>query len=476
MKPSRWNSFAVGISMFLVMLTWSLAMPLFAGPDEPANFVKSAAVVRGEWVGGNFPATLQASYWTTYVDIDPKFGSANGIPWCFAPMREKSACNLAVEDAPVVDVPPFTNMGRYPPLSFLIAGVGTVFGPTDLSVRASRAILAVFCACLVAMAVALIRRRGVSMAPLMMALAPATVFLSSTMSPSGLEAAAALLLWTSSLAAFEESGDRFARWSMALSGLAVIGARPIGAAMYAVIVMLTLVASGATSSLVKQLRTFLPMFGVHLLGIVAMGFWYVVVYDAQSSISLVADQPRANLLDRVAHGLASIPRMFDEGFGDFGWLDTPMPRMPFYLLLAFFFAVVAQGLASSHKRAVGAVVGIAGVVAVMVVVIDLNYYELFRLYGVQGRHVMPVLVGLPIVAGWNLARSRRRDLVVASGWAVVMVWAFSGALRRYTVGIEPDNALDIFSSPEWTPLIGVIPSLASIVVASGAFAYFALRD
>ncbi len=89
---------------------------------------------------------------------------------------------------------------------------------------------------------------------------------------------------------------------------------------------------------------------------------------------------------------------------------------------------------------------------------------------------MPILVGLPIVAGWNLAKSRRRDGVVVGGWSMVMVWAFAGALRRYAVGIEPDNAFDILFSPEWSPIIGVIPSLVSIVVASSAFAYFALRD
>lgn len=57
-----------------------------------------------------------------------------------------------------------------------------------------------------------------------------------------------------------------------------------------------------------------------------------------------------------------------------------------------------------------------------------------------------------------------------------MVWAFAGALRRYTVGIEPDNAFDTVLSPEWTPIIGVVPGLASIVLASGTFAYLALRD
>lgn len=476
MTSSRLNTTALGMSFFGIMMAWSLAMPLFSGPDEPANFVKSAAVVRGEWVGENYPATLQASYWTTYVDIDPKFGSANGIPWCFAPMREKSACNLAVEDAPVVDVPAFTNMGRYPPLSFLVSGVGTIFGPTDLSVRASRAVLAAVCAGLITMALILLRRRGVSLAPLVIALAPASVFLASTMSPSGLETAAAILLWVSSLATFTDSTNRFANWAMAIGGLVVIGARPIGAVIYLVIVVVSLVASGSATQLTKSLRRLYGVLGLHLAGILAMGIWYVVVYDAQSSSSLVADQLRADLLDRVAHGLASIPRMFDEGLGDFGWLDTPMPRMPFYILLALFFAVIAQGISNSSKMVVVAVTAISVTISVMTVVIDLNYYELFRLYGVQGRHVMPILVGLPIVAGWNLAKSRRRDGLVIGGWATVMVWAFAGALRRYAVGIEPDNAFDILFSPEWSPIIGVIPSLVSIVVASSAFAYFALRD
>ena len=33
------------------MLVWSQLVPLGAGPDEPSNFVKSAAIIRGEFIG-----------------------------------------------------------------------------------------------------------------------------------------------------------------------------------------------------------------------------------------------------------------------------------------------------------------------------------------------------------------------------------------------------------------------------------------
>jgi hypothetical protein len=70
----------VGAALFSLMVVWSFITPLFSGPDEPSNFIRSAAVIRGEWVGENYPASIEKSYWSTYVDIDPQFGTANAIP------------------------------------------------------------------------------------------------------------------------------------------------------------------------------------------------------------------------------------------------------------------------------------------------------------------------------------------------------------------------------------------------------------
>ena len=141
-------------SLFVLVVSWSLSMPLFSGPDEPANFVRSAAVVRGEFVGADAGVSLEKSYWTTTVNIDPQFGAANNIPWCFAPFSERPGCGSRLENTQVTDIPAWTNMGRYPIVSFFISGIGTVFGAQDLSVRAARLMMSLACALLLALAVA----------------------------------------------------------------------------------------------------------------------------------------------------------------------------------------------------------------------------------------------------------------------------------------------------------------------------------
>ena len=153
------RSMLFGVAIFVLTLVWSLMTPLFSGPDEPSNFVRSAAVVRGEWVGDNVVPSPLKSYWTTTVDIDPQFGAANNIPWCFAPFSDHPGCGSRLEETQVVDIPAWTNMGRYPIASFFISGVGTVFGAQDLSVRAARLMMSLACATLIALSVAVIKRR-----------------------------------------------------------------------------------------------------------------------------------------------------------------------------------------------------------------------------------------------------------------------------------------------------------------------------
>ncbi|MFZ9380921.1 MAG: hypothetical protein ACO261_05530, partial [Ilumatobacteraceae bacterium] len=75
-RTTKWT-WVLAALLYLALGLWTLTVPLFASPDEPANFVKSAAIVRGDLVGDAVTPETLKSYWTTTVDIDPQFGSVN---------------------------------------------------------------------------------------------------------------------------------------------------------------------------------------------------------------------------------------------------------------------------------------------------------------------------------------------------------------------------------------------------------------
>ena len=81
--PSAKHDFGflrIFLAILVLTMVWSTMLPLFAGPDEHSNFIKSAAVIRGEIVGINIPASPEMFYWTTSVDIDPRFSTAQHLP------------------------------------------------------------------------------------------------------------------------------------------------------------------------------------------------------------------------------------------------------------------------------------------------------------------------------------------------------------------------------------------------------------
>lgn len=450
------------VSIFVLHVAWALSMPLFSSPDEPANFIKSAAVVRGEWIGENYPANLQVSYWMTVVDIDPRFANAHSVPTCFAFKSDQPACDIPLQGFGPAEKSPATNVGRYPPLAPMIAGLGTVFGVDDRSVFAARIVLAAVCSCLIALGVTAIRRRGSSGAAVLLALFPGSIFFASTMSPSGLEIAGAIALWCGLLRLDDDEVSHSISWAVLLGGIAVIGARPVGFFVYFLILGIALIHDKRPIALVRLHSKSLILHGLAILGMIG---WYFIVYDAQSSRSLLEGEAAMAFTRQITHGLESVPRMIDESFGNFGWLDTPMPRLILYLLVGLIAAGMSFGLHGARWRTFSAVgAGLAAIVT-MVVFIDVNYYSLFRLFGVQGRHVAPIMVGVILIATSRLDRNTARDRALALGWAALVGWSAWGALRRYSVGIKPDNAFEMFTNAQWSPIIGLWPALAILMVA-----------
>ena len=456
-------------SLFALVVSWSLSMPLFSGPDEPANFVRSAAVVRGEFVGADAGVSLEKSYWTTTVNIDPQFGVANLVPWCFAPFSEKPACNLAIEDAAFVDNPPYTNMGRYPIFPFLVSGAGTIFGANDVSVLASRLMLGAVAVALLGFAFSSVAHRKGSVPALLMAITPGVIFLSAVMNPSALEIASAIALWTILPHVFESSPlTRVELSGVAVAGVVLIGTRPLGPALYLVALLFCCVATGGWARLGDVWKRLRSVWVIHLCAIAFSIVWYVTVFSKNTGSPVTEGSPSLGLRQQVIEAVQHIPAVLAQGIGNFGWLDTPMPGMTLVLYLVMLAPLLVFAISSTTRLVGSMVVALCLVSALLVIAQDINYYNLLRNFGSQGRHVMPLLVGIPILAMRKVNLPSRINAAVAIVWALVMVWAGLAALRRYAVGIRPGNQLEMYTQAIWQPDIGIW--LATFALAFGAIA------
>jgi membrane protein implicated in regulation of membrane protease activity len=411
--------------------------------------------------------SLEKSYWTTTVNIDPQFGVANLVPWCFAPFSEKPACNLAIEDAAFVDNPPYTNMGRYPIFPFMVSGAGTIFGANDISVLASRLTLGAMAVALLGFAFSSVAHRKGSVPALLMAITPGVIFLSAVMNPSALEIASAITLWTIFPHVFESSPlTKIEVGGVAVAGVVLIATRPLGPAMYLVALLFSCAVAGGWARLGDVWRRLRSVWMLHLSVIALAIGWYAAVFSKNTGSLVTEGSASLGLRQQIIEAVQHIPVVLEQGIGNFGWLDTPMPRMALMLYSLMFFSLLVFSVVRSTPLVSSMIVSLSLVSALLVVAQDISYYNLLRNFGSQGRHVMPLLVGIPILAMRKVRLPSRANAVVAVVWAIIMVWSGLAALRRYAVGIRPGNQLEMYTQAVWQPDIGIW--LATFALAFGA--------
>ncbi|MEO8362856.1 MAG: DUF2142 domain-containing protein [Ilumatobacteraceae bacterium] len=578
-----------GVAIFACMLVWSQLVPLGAAPDEPSNFIKSAAIIRGQFIGkdmerwlltvdgwaldnksgirrilvvvdghvagegvpsavrrdvaeffsidpdtlvgfsinirlpnddrrtyavyaelndgtlvilptsttdnvvtspsqstsldGRLPressttfgyvdqsrvsANLSLSYWSTEVAIDPQFGAALPIAQCFAFVAANPGCNTPIEDQTIIDDPPWTGMGRYPPAGFAISGIGTLAGPNDFAFRLSRAMTAGVSAFLLTLAFICVKRRSLSVLPMLIAITPGVIFNSSVISPSGLEICAAVALWVSlSNYVTDSEVHRLEAVTVALSGVLLIAVRPLGVLLYAAVAGTVLMASGLNRSVVAHVRRHRVVYGLHSLSALFMIWWYLFIFNPAVDPRMTEDLPKISLGAQLLHAIGDIPRVIEESIGNFGWLDSPTPRPLARVILGTTVTMVVVGWRSLAQSAKRALVLLGAACVVLIIAVDLNFYEILRGFGVQGRHITPLLVGIPIVGARYLRVQNRTKWVVVGIWCGVVVGSGLAALRRYAVGVDGDNALDMFSHPVWSPPFGINLSIALLILTS----------
>jgi ABC-type multidrug transport system fused ATPase/permease subunit len=462
-----------GFGGFLALsVAWMVTLPLFAGPDEPANFIKAAAVIRGELVGEPIAASASTSFWSTYVDIDARFGTAQQVPWCFVGQPLIAACNKPLQSLTPVENSR-TDMGRYPPVGFLPAGVGTLVGPTDAGVRAARLTAAFTCAALLTIAAELLRRRNRSITPLLVATTPGVLFLSSVSSPSGVEIVAAIAAWTATWCAIDERWSRPSTVAIFVAATALLVLSRAAGVVTVGVMVLTAVISDQTAArcvLMRQWRRLLWL----LTSLALSGAWYLAVYDDNFGVRLDVESRVVKFTSIVSHSFESLPRLVAESVGNFGWLDTPSPAWVVWAFVALTVALLWSAIsgATMRVRLAIAVVALSG--PVWLIALNQNYQHLLGTFGAQGRHLTPLLVGLPLAAVMRRT-PHRSDIPIITIALVLHMSCVVVALRRYSFGAQDNDFFGFIGDAEWAPPLGM-PATLAIVTLAHISAWFALRQ
>jgi len=236
--------------------------------------------------------------------------------------------------------------------------------------------------------------------------------------------------------------------------------------LYVLIVALSYVATKQRRPLMVIAQQFRNALAIHGVAVLFAGWWFLKIYSFQTNNVLSEGILSISLRSQIDEAVRHIPMLLDQAIGNFGWLDAPMPRVALYIIVALYCVVLAKGIVVGSAGTRIAMFLLCLVTTVVVIVLDVNYYSMLRSFGSQGRHIVPLLVGLPIIAAGSFTWKRNWEVAAVGLWAIVMIWAGLGALRRYTVGINGDNAMDMFTERAWNPVLGFWPTVMILILST----------
>ncbi|MGC8472529.1 MAG: DUF2142 domain-containing protein [Acidimicrobiales bacterium] len=471
---------------FANFAVWSWATPLFAAPDEPAQVARAAAVVRGELVGATVGSDRNAF---TTVRVPAVFAHDGPLVTCFQFRPDVPASCEPRVPASTRTVPVETYVGRYPPLYYLIVGLPSLAVTSARGIYLMRLVSALLDAILVSLALFAVVRwsaKPLLLVGVMAAATPMAWFLGGVVNPSGFEIAAALCLWTSGAILILEHANAPPPGLVAVvagSLGALLLARPLSPLWCAVAVAVLAVAGGW-----RRVRALFANHSVQwtippLGAIGALAMLWIVGEHALDLTPSTAPVPQPETFSHLLPVIfAHTSSWLEQMVGVFGWLDTTSPAFTYALwgvvasaIVLFVWVRAARGAREAREALAVAVL----VLAVLLLPVTIVYSQVHRLGIVwQGRDIMPLAVGVPIVA----LGVAGRDRVLARWGGRVTAWvaaaacaalgvagfaAFFEALRRYAVGV--DGPIDFLSGP-WHPPLGSAAALVAAFVSIGALA------
>lgn len=447
----RWWFAAALFALVLgVLVTWAVATPLFASPDEAAHLYKAYGTAHGELLGDTIPGE---STNIRQFDIPQEMGTPDLRCYVGYPDRP-AACATGSAGATI------STAAVYPPFWYVFVGGGARLTGHDTSQRVYRTAAAALCAALVTAAFCVARRsRARALSPLLLlGLTPMTLFLAGSVNPNGFEITAFLLLFTLCLHLDHPAvaGRRGGIVAGSLVAVVLLSrfASSVWVASGALVVAVLLGRAGVRRFLHR--RFLVPALGLSGAAVVALFAWSAYSGVNADDNRVASDWGTGRV---ITYTVGELPEIAQQMVGVLGWLDTDLPVLS-YVLVAAIAAVAVAGVVLSRDRRLG--LATATVVVLLAVVPVLTNVLSAPTAGLiwQGRYSLPLFtaVGVLGMIGWRATLDRRGEaaatsirLGVTGCFVVAEVAAFWQALRRFAVGA--DGKIWLTEPLPWKPAV-----------------------
>ncbi len=466
------------LGFFLLGGAWAVAMPHNGVPDEINHMIRAAGAARGQLVGDTVGATKE--HGETFVV--PEGIQAGALCWQ-GDRRKPATCGLE----PTGDRTPVrasSTASRYPPAFYLAVGTPLVLWPSWGGVIAARLIAAALSAAMLASAAyGAVRwtRNRLLPGAVLVATTPMTLHLAGSINPNGFEIAAGVALFAAlvPLLLEPEPGSADRRGPLLLAGVAAVAlavTRPFGPLWLLIAVGILVVPTTR-----QRLR--------RVLGRRAGVGWTVAAAAAAAStlawigVMRTGEPGWVNLPPHMSFTQALRFEIIDraggyaeEMVGVMSWADTRLPAWSYLMWFMASGVLVLTALGVGGWTARWRLCALAAAVFGIPVLTDAANVNRYG-FVAQGRYVLPIAVGLPIIAASVLGERGTLGRESASGVtrmlaAVVIplhLVALWYTMIRWEYGI-PDFPATMPLNPlrgAWLPPLGpVLPLVAAVLGAA----------
>jgi hypothetical protein len=470
----------------LLTTSFMFSTPPGASPDEGVHYLKALAAGRGDIILRKAPPPLPPSgvpktiRWlhlqSRLVTVPPHLVPAPFSCWSYQFYVGGCKPNDPVRSpAPSRTVEIGTHVGRYPPYGYVLPGaLMRLAGDPISALRWGRVGVALSSMLmLAAAALALTDRDPVSLTGLIAAMTPMVVYLFASLSGNGVEIAAGISFLACLLRLTRPAPPRWLWWATAVTGAVLCLTRDLGPVWMLIDVAIFLSLAGLAKA--RSAWRYGGRAAAAAAVVVACSAGMSVLWQlTQSARPPLGPELIWNLGDRFKY----VPDLFRQSIGVFGALDGPMPGVAYWLggLTIGGLVVLALMFGAWRERAVLT----ATFAAVLCATLIVDGAQAAAGFGAQGRHLMPIAVAIPLVAGEILARRRRRGsmsfsmaaAVTAIAASVLQLAGWYTVAHRFSVG--SGGPVRFFLEPQWWPPLGWLPwavlaLVGSLLIAASVF-------